>query len=148
MTAGLGKSIRVKNNLFYTPDWDKYNFYRNKIISPKRLSTTNYYQSFFDLNICIMRTPRVNFLIKDYNFNYMHTNLIKGEKCLLAIFHKRFLIYFSSGNIFFNLVFNSYFKFETFDILSNTINCRDTTHFESEDDYRTSCRNISHRQQQ
>ena len=91
-----------------------------------------------------MRTPRVNVLKKDYNFNYIHTNLIKGEKCLLAIFHNRFLIYFSSGNIFFNLVFNSYFKFETFDVLSNTINCRDTTHFESEDDYRTGCRNISH----
>ena len=34
-------------------------------------------------------------LIKDYNFNYILTNLIKGEKCLLAIFHKRFLIYYS-----------------------------------------------------
>ena len=144
LTAGLRKSIRVKNNLFYTSDWDKYKFYRNIIISLKRLSKANYYQSFFDLNICNMRTRRVNVLKKDYNFNYIHTNLIKGEKCLLAIFHKRFLIYFSSGNIFFNLVFNSYFKFETFDVLSNTINCRDTTHFESEDDYRTGCRNITH----
>ena len=34
-------------------------------------------------------------LIKDYNFNYIHTNLIKGGKCLLAIFRKRFLIYCS-----------------------------------------------------
>ena len=25
--------------------------------------------------------------MKDYNFNYILTNLIKGEKCLLAIFH-------------------------------------------------------------
>ena len=117
-------------------------------MSLKILSKANYYQSFFDLNICNMRTPRVNFLIKDYNYNYMYKNLIKGEKCLLAIFHKRFPIYFSSGNIFFNLVFNSHFKFKTFDVLSNTINCRDTTHFESEDDYRTGCRNISHCQQQ
>ena len=30
----------------------------------------------------------------------------------------------------------------------NTINGRDTTHFDSEDDYRTGCRNVSHRQQQ
>ena len=84
LTAGLRKSIRVKNNLFYTSDWDKYKFYRNKIISLKRLSKANYYQSFFDLNICNMRTRRVNVLKKDYNFNYIHTNLIKGEKCLLA----------------------------------------------------------------
>ena len=54
-TAGLRKSIRVKNNLFYTSDWDKYKFYRNKIISLTRLSKANYYQSFFDLNICNMR---------------------------------------------------------------------------------------------
>ena len=30
----------------------------------------------------------------------------------------------------------------------NTINWHDTTHFDSEDDYRTGCRNVSHRQQQ
>ena len=30
----------------------------------------------------------------------------------------------------------------------NTINWRDTTHFDSEDDYSTGCRNVSHRQQQ
>ena len=30
----------------------------------------------------------------------------------------------------------------------NTINWHDTTHFDSEDDYRTGCRNISHCQQQ
>ena len=57
MTAGLRKSMRVKNNLFYASDWDKYKFYRNKIISLTRLSNANYYanQSFFDLNICNMR---------------------------------------------------------------------------------------------
>ena len=32
--------------------------------------------------------------------------------------------------------------------LSNTINWRDTTHFDSEDYYRTGCRNVSHCQQQ
>ena len=51
LTAGLRKSIRVKNNLFYTSDRDKYKFYRNKIIYLTRLSKANYYQSFFDLNI-------------------------------------------------------------------------------------------------
>ena len=30
----------------------------------------------------------------------------------------------------------------------NTINRRDTTHFDSEDDYRTGCRNVSHCQEQ
>ena len=29
----------------------------------------------------------------------------------------------------------------------NTINWRDTTQFDSEDDYRTGCRNVSHGQQ-
>ena len=51
LTAGLRKSIRVKNNLFYTSDRDKYKFYRNKIIYLTRLSKANYYQSFLDLNI-------------------------------------------------------------------------------------------------
>ena len=51
LTAGLRKSIRVNNALFLTSDWDKYKFYRNKIISLTRLSKANYYQSFFDLNI-------------------------------------------------------------------------------------------------
>ena len=55
LTAGLRKSIRVKNNLFYTSDRDKYKLYRNKIIYLTRLSKANYYQSFFDLNICNMR---------------------------------------------------------------------------------------------
>ena len=41
LTAGLRKSIKVKNNLFYTSDWDKYKLYRNKIISLKRLSKAN-----------------------------------------------------------------------------------------------------------
>ena len=47
--------MRVKNNLFYASDWDKYKFYRNKIISLTRLSKAKYYQSLFDLNICNMR---------------------------------------------------------------------------------------------
>jgi len=51
LTAGLRKSIGVKNTLFLTSDWDKYKFYRNTIISLTRLSQANYYQSFFDLNI-------------------------------------------------------------------------------------------------
>ena len=33
-------------------------------------------------------------------------------------------------------------------IIPYTINWRDTTHFESEDDYRTGCRNVSHCQRQ
>ena len=32
LTAGLRKSIRVKNNLFYTSDRDKYKFCKNKIL--------------------------------------------------------------------------------------------------------------------
>ena len=33
-------------------------------------------------------------------------------------------------------------------IIINTINWRETTHFDSEDDYQTGCRNVSHCQQQ
>ena len=41
LTAGLRKSIRVKNNLFYASEWDKYKLYRNKIISklPQTINT-------------------------------------------------------------------------------------------------------------
>ena len=51
LTVGLRKLIRIKNALFLTSHWDKYKFYRNKIISLTRLSKANYYQSFFYLNI-------------------------------------------------------------------------------------------------
>ena len=40
LTAGLRKSIRVKNNLFYTSDRDKYKFCKNKIISLTRTKRT------------------------------------------------------------------------------------------------------------
>ena len=46
-------------------------------------------------------------------------------------------------------VINIFFKY---DVLSgsfyNAINWRDTTHIDSEDDYCTGCRNVSHCQQQ
>ena len=51
LTAGLRTSIRVKNALFHTSDWDNYKFYRNKINSLTRLSKANYCQGFFDLKI-------------------------------------------------------------------------------------------------
>ena len=49
LTVGLRKSIRVKNNLFFNSDWDKYKLYRNKIITLTRLSKANYYRCFFDV---------------------------------------------------------------------------------------------------
>ena len=41
LTVGLRKSIRVKSNLFYASEWDKYKLYRNKIISklPQTINT-------------------------------------------------------------------------------------------------------------
>ena len=33
-------------------------------------------------------------------------------------------------------------------LVINTVNWRDTTHFDSEDDYRTGCENVSHCEQQ
>ena len=81
LTAGLRKSIRVKNALFYTSDWDKYKFYRNKITSLTRLSKANYYQSFFDLNIRNMRQTwkGINELIGSYKKKNKHnpTNFIR-----------------------------------------------------------------------
>ena len=81
LTAGLRKSIRVKNALFYTSDWDKYKFYRNKITSLTRLSKANYYQSVFDLNIRNMRQTwkGINELIESYKKKNKHnpTNFIR-----------------------------------------------------------------------
>ena len=39
--CGFKKINQVKNNLFYASEWDKYKFYRNKIISklPQTINT-------------------------------------------------------------------------------------------------------------
>ncbi|CAH3164497.1 unnamed protein product, partial [Porites lobata] len=80
LTAGLRKSIRVKNNLFYTSDRDKYKFYRNKIIYLTRLSKANYYQSFFDLNISSNGAPPTRALQTWKGINELIGNCKKKNK--------------------------------------------------------------------
>ena len=55
MTRGLKKSIKVKNELFFTGDKDKYKYYRNKITVLTRISKKNYFYNFFESNINNMK---------------------------------------------------------------------------------------------
>ena len=52
---GFKKSVRIKNVPFYTYEWVKFKFYRNKIIYLAKLSKANYFLCFFDHNIRNMR---------------------------------------------------------------------------------------------
>ena len=51
LTAGLRKSIKVKNNFLFESNWPKYKIYRNKLTTLIRLSKQRHYQRFFDSNI-------------------------------------------------------------------------------------------------
>ena len=55
LTKGIRRSIRVKNNLFFNSNWNKYKQYRNKLTTLIRLSKQKYYQNFFNSNIKNMR---------------------------------------------------------------------------------------------
>ena len=55
LTAGLRKSIKVKNKLFFESNWPKYKIDRNKLTTLIRLSKQRHYQRFFDSNI---KNPR------------------------------------------------------------------------------------------
>ena len=49
LTAGLRKSIKVKNKLFFESNWPKYKIYRNKLTTLIRLSKQRHYQRFSTL---------------------------------------------------------------------------------------------------
>lgn len=51
-TKGLKKSIKIKNELFYSGDRERYKLYRNKIALLFRTSKKNYH-NFFELNITL-----------------------------------------------------------------------------------------------
>ena len=51
LTAGLRKSIKVKNKLFFESNWPKYKIHRNKLTTFIRLSKQRHRQRFFDSNI-------------------------------------------------------------------------------------------------
>ena len=55
LTKGIRRSIRVKNNLFFNSNWNKYKQYRNKLTALIRLSKQKYYQNFFNSYIKNMR---------------------------------------------------------------------------------------------
>ena len=47
ITKGIRKSIRIKNDLFFSGDRDKYKFYRNKILHLSRISKRTFYHNYF-----------------------------------------------------------------------------------------------------
>ena len=55
ITSGLRKSIKIKNDLFYSGDTATYKLYRNKILSLTRQSKRLYYQSYFSSNLNNMK---------------------------------------------------------------------------------------------
>ena len=55
ISKGLRKSIKIKNNLFYSGDPAKYKLYKNKISSLTRLSKKLYYQAYFSSNLNNMK---------------------------------------------------------------------------------------------
>ena len=55
ITRGLCKSIKIKNDLFYSGDTATYKLYRNKILSLSRQSKRLYYHSYFSSNLNNMK---------------------------------------------------------------------------------------------
>ena len=55
ITKGLKKSIKIKNELFYSGNRERYKLYRNKIMLLSRTSKKKYYHNFFELNITNMK---------------------------------------------------------------------------------------------
>jgi len=55
ISKGLKKSIRIKNELFYSGDENRYKLYRNKIVTLCRLSKRNFYHNYFEENVNNMR---------------------------------------------------------------------------------------------
>ena len=55
ITKGIRKSIRIKNELFFSGDRDKYKFYRNKILHLSRISKRTFYHNYFAQNVCNMK---------------------------------------------------------------------------------------------
>ena len=51
VTKGLRKAIKIKNELFYSGDRERYKFYRNKVLLLSRVSKRNYYHPYFESNI-------------------------------------------------------------------------------------------------
>ena len=55
ISKGLRKSIKIKNELFYSGDENRYKLYRNKIVTLCRLSKRNIYHNYFEENANDMR---------------------------------------------------------------------------------------------
>ena len=55
ITKGIRKSIRIKNEIFFSGDRDKYKFYRNKSLHLSRISKRAFYHNYFMQNVCNMK---------------------------------------------------------------------------------------------
>ena len=68
ITKGIRKSIRIKNELFFSGDRGKYKFYRNKILHLSRTSKRTLYHNYFTQNVCNMKKTweGINALISQY----------------------------------------------------------------------------------
>ena len=72
ITKGIRKSIRIKNELFFSGDRDKYKFYRNKILHLSRISKrTFYFHNYFIQNVNNMKKTweGINALIRHKKSN-------------------------------------------------------------------------------
>ena len=71
ITKGIRKSIRIKNELFFSGDRDKYKFYRNKILHLSRISKRTFYHNYFIQNVNNMKKTweGINALIRHKKSN-------------------------------------------------------------------------------
>ena len=83
LTAGLRKTKKVKNKLFFESNWLKYKIYRNNLTTLIRLKKQRHYQRFFDSNIKNTQSPwkGINEILGDAKrrkklkrINFIHSN--------------------------------------------------------------------------
>ena len=55
ITNGLRRSIKIKNELFFSGNQDKYKIYRNKTLLLTRINKRKFYHSYFERNISNMK---------------------------------------------------------------------------------------------
>ena len=87
ITKGIRKSIRIKNELFFSGDRDKYKFYRNKILHLSRISKRTFYHNYFTQNVCNMKKTweGINALISHKKSNKVISRIKRPDNNLLLI---------------------------------------------------------------
>ena len=81
ITKGFRKATKIKNELLYSGDRERYKLYRNKVLLLSCISERNYYHTYFELNIDnIKKTWQgINILI---NRKKRSDKVITSLKCL------------------------------------------------------------------